>query len=68
MGCRGLCDRFKEKPIPSDRYMSSKYCRSCEAWFLRQRCGVKCACCKMVLANRARNKKIQYDEKIKKWI
>ena len=68
MPCKGLCDLFKEKPIPKDRYVSSKYCRTCESWFLRSRCGTKCACCKMILVNRARNKKIVYDDKEKKWV
>jgi len=41
MGCKGFCDRFREKPIPKDRYRSAKYCRTCEVWFLRIRCGIK---------------------------
>ena len=57
MPCKGFCDLFKEKPIPKDRYISAKYCRTCEAWFLRTRCGIKCACCKMI-----------YDDKQKKWV
>jgi hypothetical protein len=68
MGCKGFCDRFREKPIPKDRYRSAKYCRTCEVWFLRIRCGIKCACCNMILTNRRRNKKVIYDEKRKKWV
>lgn len=68
MGCKNKCDLFKEKTVPNDRYKSAKYCRTCEAWFLRERCGVKCACCKLILTNRARHKKVVYDEKRKKWV
>jgi hypothetical protein len=66
--CKEFCNLYKECPIPTNRYKSCKYCRTCEAWFLRIRCGIKCACCGMILVNRARNKKIYYDEKEKKWV
>lgn len=68
MGCKNKCDLFKEDPIPIGRYKTAKYCRVCEAWFLHERCGIKCACCKMFLSTRARHRKVVFDEKRKKWV